>query len=237
LPDGGYLAAGNNVAVGGIIQKFNSLGKKVWLKDFGGIEFMVNCTSIVKAQDGSYVVVGSADEVQTHLSVSKIDSQGNILWVKSYTNGNYIWDAEVVQSSDGSLIIGASSIQVNNAKVAWILNLSDGGKVNWERSFAQGHGTQIWSIIELRNSDIVFVGLNELSSNSRAFLAKLSHKGDLLLWKEYFPKNGLDYWWMFTAVQETKDEGLIMMGGKGCVWGTCEERGSWLLKSDNEGNF
>ena len=183
------------------------------------------------------MVVGAADEFQAHLSVSKIDSEGNILWVKSYTNENYIWDAEVVQSSDGSLIIGASTIQVNSANVAWILNLSDSGDVIWEKSFSQGYGTQIWSIIELRNSDIVFVGLNEEYYNSRALLVKLSHTGDLLLSKEYFPDNEIDYSWMFTAVRETKDGGLIIMGGKGCVWDSCEERGSWLLKTDNEGNF
>jgi WD40 repeat protein len=237
LPDGGYLAVGNNVTLGAIIQKFDSQGKKVWLKDFGGLEFMLNCTSIVKTPDGSYVAVGSADELQAHLSISKIDSEGNILWVKSYANGNYIWDAEVVQSSDGSLIIGASTIRTDNANVAWILNLSDSGDVIWEKSFSQGYGTQIWSIIELRNSDIVFVGLNEEYYNSRALLLKLSHTGDLLLSKEYFPDNEMDYSWMFNAVRETKDGGLIIMGGKGCVWDSCEERGSWLLKTDNEGNF
>jgi hypothetical protein len=234
LPDGGFLAVGSNVTLGGIIQKFDSQGKKVWLKDFGGLESMVNCTSIVKTPDGSYVAVGSADELQAHLSVSKIDSEGNILWVKSYTNGNSIWDAEVVQSSDGSLIIGVSTS--SNADVAWILNLNDIGDLIWEKSFSQNYGTQIWSIIELRNSDIVFVGLNEEYSNSRALLVKLSHTGDLLLSKEYFPDEAMDYWWMFTAVRETKDGGLIIMGGQGCVWGGCES-GSWLLKTDNEGNF
>ncbi len=236
LPDGGYLAAGFNVTRNGIIQKFDAQGKKVWLKDFGGVELMMNCTSIVKTQDGGYVAVGSAAVYQTKLAVSKIDVDGNIQWIKIYDNGNTIWDAEVVQSADGSLIIGSSTIRVDNGLVAWIQNLTDTGAVIWEKSFFESYGTELWSIIELRNGDIVFVGANEGSSTSRALLIKLSHTGDLILSKEYAP-NRIDFQWMFSAVRETKDGGLIIMGRKGCVWDNCVEHGSWLLKTDSEGNY
>lgn len=237
LPDGGYLAVGNNVGLAGMIQKFDSQGKKIWVKSFGGFEAMMNCTSIVKASENSFIVVGSSEQFQNRLSVSRIDTEGNILWIKSYTNQNYIWDAEVVKSSDGSLIIGANTVQDNNNKVAWILKLTPSGEVSWQKFFTQGYGTNIWSIIELRNKEIVFIGNTEGYYASRALLVKLSSSGNLILSKEYYPSNVSDYAWRFSAVQETNDGGLIFIGGKGCVWGNCVEQGSWLLKTDNEGNY
>jgi hypothetical protein len=237
LPDGGYLAVGNKVGLAGMIQKFDSHGKKVWVKSFGGVEAMMNCTSIVKAIDYGFIVVGSAESLQNRLSISKIDSDGNILWIKSYTNQYYIWDAEVVQSSDGSLIIGSNTIQENNNKVAWILKLKQGGEVSWQKSFTQGYGTNIRSIIELRNSEIVFIGNTEGYYTARALLVKLSSSGNLILSKQYYPADVGDYAWSFSALQETHDGGLIIIGGKGCVWGNCVEQGAWLLKTDIEGNY
>lgn len=237
LPDGGYLAVGNNVKDGGIIQKFNSLGKQVWRKHYeiGAAETMVNCTSITKALDGGYVITGSSGASLEILVISKIDSEGEISWIKNYSNGNYVADAEVLQASDGSFIVGANTMRIDDSYESRVVNVSATGEMIWDKIFfLDNDDTQLYSIIELGNGDYLFVGSQGYYQKS-ALLVKLSHAGDLILKKEYYP-NEIDYQWMFTAVRQTKDGGFIMMGGKGFIYNGTES-GSWLLKTDIEGNF
>jgi hypothetical protein len=237
LPDGGYLAVGSNVGLGGIIQKFNGAGKKVWLKHFDrdDPETMVNCTSITKTADGHYMVAGSSGASLDTLAISKIDVAGEILWVRNYSIGNYVFNVRVSPVSDGSYIIGAKTVKLNNAYVAWVLNLTEEGTVIWNKSFSLNtEDTQLNSIIELRDGDYMFVG-SKGDYHKSALLVKLSHSGELIWQKEYYP-NEPDYQWLFWAIRETQDGGLVMIGGKKFVYSGSEE-GFWLLKTDDEGNF
>jgi hypothetical protein len=48
----------------------------------------------------------------------------------------------------------------------------------------------------------------------------------------------MDYIWSGSDVKQTTDGGFVLTGAKGWVWnGYGKERGLWVLKTDENGNF
>jgi hypothetical protein len=238
LPDGGYLAVGNSVTLGGIIQKFGANGKKVWLKNYDQYapQTIINCTSIKRTSDGGYIIAGTSGSGLEILSISKIDSEGNIHWIKTY-QGNvvYVVDAHVLQASDGSIIVGSKTMAYDNQYGAMVVKFSEEGELIWDKLFyIDGLDTELNSIIQLRTGEYVFAGSLGYYQQS-ALMVKLNTSGDIIGMKIYNPGT-MDYLWRFNGIQQTDDGGFIFIGGKGYI-NNGNERGFWLLKTDDEGNF
>ncbi len=64
-----------------------------------------------------------------------------------------LFDATVLQASDGSFIIGSKTIGAYNIYTAWVMNMSEDGDIIWNKSFSLGGDTEINSIIELDNGE------------------------------------------------------------------------------------
>ncbi len=175
-PDGGYILAGYTYSGAGgdksqpnwgnvdyWIIRIDSLGNKIWDKDFGAADFDV-CFSIVIAPDGNFIAGGtttsgiSGDKTQPlwgpvgdfDLWLIKIDTSGNKIWDRDL--GGYAYEDElgnISVTADGGLIIGATSYSPisgnkseNNlgAEQTWMLKTDDMGNYIWDRTaFTMGH--------------------------------------------------------------------------------------------------
>jgi hypothetical protein len=230
ISDGSILAVGN-----GVIQKFSAYGRKrtTTVFDPDAEVTMRNCTAIVKAGDGGYLVAGSAGYDLTKLALAKLDAAGNIVWVKNYSNGNYVYKARLVAASDGTFTIGANTVQ-SGEHLPWILNITGTGTVLWERSLSFAGNIEMNAIIELNTGEYMLAG-SEGYDPKAALLVKLTHGGDMLWYKRYVGAQ-MDYQWRFTAVRQTPDGGLLMIGGKKSIWGN-EDGGFWMLKTDSNGKY
>jgi hypothetical protein len=174
--DGGYVLAGYSYSgVGGDktqpnwgnidfwIIRLDSLGNKLWDKDFGGTDYDV-CFSLDITADGNYIAGGvsssgvSGDKSQPlwgpagdqDLWIIKIDSTGNKIWDKDF--GGYSSEDEftnISTTSDHGFIIGATSYSPisgikseNNlgGEQSWMVKTDSLGNYEWDRTaFSMGH--------------------------------------------------------------------------------------------------
>jgi len=165
--DGGYILAGYSAS--GIsgdktqpvwgsadywIVKTDSLGNKLWDKDFGGTgdDYLY---SIQKAADGGFIFGGwsvsgvSGDKTQQGWGsadywIVKTDSLGNKQWDRDFGGADDDWLYSIQLTADGGFILGgwsASGISGNKTQPCrgsydyWIVKIDSLGNKQWDRDF------------------------------------------------------------------------------------------------------
>ncbi|MCI0495704.1 PKD domain-containing protein, partial [candidate division KSB1 bacterium] len=119
--------------------KIDSDGNELSTKTFGnstsGHPFDW-CNFIAPTKDSSYVLVGNSD-VDTILDiyVVKTDASGNKTWIKNFGEPFYDYGNSVVETNDGSYLIGGTtkSAQGCNNDIALLLINADGNEI-WKKS-------------------------------------------------------------------------------------------------------
>lgn len=114
----GYLSniiITSNGNLDSIITKYNNEGKKIWDKKWGGND-NDSLLSIIEVEDG-YVAVGSFSSTDIpgltydiygwdDAAIVKFDKDGNVLWQKSYSEGDYCQFNSVIEVDDGYITAG-----------------------------------------------------------------------------------------------------------------------------------
>ncbi len=100
---------------------------------------MNSAYSIQKTKDGGYVLAGVKDlkvtsimpfEGTGDLYVLKIDSNGNLVWQKTYGGDNLDSGSSIQQTSDGGYIVGGTTRSfVSETNDAYILKLNSSGNL------------------------------------------------------------------------------------------------------------
>jgi len=147
--DGGYIIPGytwstdiiNNQGEGdALLVKLNSAGETEWVKAYGG-SFYELFTSVEQMPDGGYICLGWSDSFDGDVSQNsglgdywlvRVDSEGNLLWEKSFGGSQYdeSHSGFSMTAGGGFLLSGAS--QSNDGDVPgnygdydiWIVKLS-----------------------------------------------------------------------------------------------------------------
>ena len=194
--DGGFLIAGKSNSwisgdktenpIGNIqnmdywILKLNSIGNIVWQQTIGGSATDIPC-SIIQTSDGGYLIGGTSDsdisgdktensKGGTDYWIVKIDSIGNILW-QNTIGGNSIDNlSSIVQSSDGSYLIGGTSESgISGDKTEhtpdnyfhsdfWIVKLDTAGNILWQNTIGGNELDQLNSIVITNTWDYLIGG-------------------------------------------------------------------------------
>ena len=146
-----------------------------WSKNFGGSNGDYGY-GVCNGLNGGYVLVGKTNSIDGDINfyhgdydcwVIKIDSVGNIEWEHTY-GGSYTEGAsDIIQTSDGNYLLGASvwssdgdisALHGIDAGDFWLVKLSPDGDILWEKTFGSTETEQLNSIIETRNGDFVAAG-------------------------------------------------------------------------------
>ncbi len=126
--DQGYLVAGTSGSSDGDITnpkgqwdiwiiKLDENGNLLWEKSFGGSENDA-VPSIYPAEDQGYIIAGASNSSDGDVSenfgigdiwILKIDSNGNVLWQKSFGGSENEFARSIFLTADGGLIIGGDS--------------------------------------------------------------------------------------------------------------------------------
>jgi len=172
--DGGYILGGHSYSgTGGDktqptrgtydywIIKTDSLGNKLWDKDFGGndVDYLY---SIQQTKDGGYILGGTSgstaggDKSQPTKGLNdywivKTDSLGNKDWDKDYGGSDYEDGfGSVVQTKDGGYILaGTSYSPVSGDKTennlgqeqTWVVKMDSIGNKQWDKTVFTNTGT------------------------------------------------------------------------------------------------
>ena len=126
--DEGFIIAGTYGASGGdnlFIIKTDSLGNKDWDITYYGMTDHYLLYSVQQTTDGGYVVTGSGRILlgvayENHILFLKVDSDGNVVIVKYFSNSNYSAGRSIQQTTDGGYVI----VGTDYSRGIWLLKLS-----------------------------------------------------------------------------------------------------------------
>ncbi|MFP9097506.1 T9SS type A sorting domain-containing protein [Flavobacterium sp. RHBU_24] len=162
-PDGGYIFAGYSDSVDGEfsaahgtgdiwVAKIDAAGTVQWQQLLGG-GYYDWANDITIAADGGFVVAGHSqfqdgEFIQQNVFIVKLDTQGAIVWQKSYGGSLSEVAYGIENTTDGGYII-AGATQSNDGDVtgfhyteeeglitldAWILKLDGDGNLQWQKA-------------------------------------------------------------------------------------------------------
>ena len=177
------------------IVKLSDTGNLIWEKSVGGSE-IDEAWGITGTIDGNFVIVGdtrskdkdvSSNNGAADVLITKITSNGDLLWTKTFGGTSFDTARSVSKASDGGFIISGSSrssdgdLSKNNGQNdAWVFKIGANGDLEWRTSIGGSNVDFAFDAIQLNNDAIVAVG--ESSSSDQDIT---TNKGftDVLLFK------------------------------------------------------
>ncbi|NNJ87904.1 MAG: hypothetical protein HKP53_00755 [Eudoraea sp.] len=245
-------------------------GELAWMHSFGGSG---NDTprSVIETSDGGFAIFGFSDSTDEDLApkttnvndywLIKTDSDGTLLWSRTYGGSKDDRGQAVIQTSDGGYAITGYAMSddgdgSNNEGFHdnWVLKLDGQGNIEWEQSFGFSGHDHSYDIIETTDGGLFFTGFLDITS-ARAdgytdksysltrhgvgefWGTKLNAQGELE-WRKYFGGTNND---RAHAVVTAHDQGYIMAGfSESDDFDISESRGSydfWVVKIGDEGEL
>lgn len=135
--DSGYIAAGSTSSFGAggsdaWIIKLDSTGTIIWQRAYGGVN-SDEAYSVLQDSDGSYIIAGRTNSFGAGLYdfwLLKIDSNGNIIWQKTYGGTLNDYARSVIKTSDGSFLVAGSGASFGTGGLDfWVMKINPSGNI------------------------------------------------------------------------------------------------------------
>jgi len=191
-----------------------------WQVSLGTPEGLEDPAAIQPTVDGGYVVAGTTTSFGTinqDLWLVKLDSTGStIVWQKTYGGSDVDRAADVIQTSDGDLVVAGTSYSfqvVGLSLDVWIAKLDSSGDVIWQYAYGTATDDYVSAMIETSDGGLVVVGStgsSGISDPADAWIMKLDEYGDVL-WQKRFLGTATETE-SFADVAETREGNLIVVG-------------------------
>ncbi|MEM2054702.1 MAG: hypothetical protein QW690_03055, partial [Candidatus Anstonellales archaeon] len=154
------------------VIKIDANGDHVWNRTFHGGYASDVGRSVIKSDDGGYVIAGKTYQgpnTQADVWVIKIDANGDHVWNRTF-HGGYgpDWGYSITKSDDGGYVITGYSYQGPNTLTdVWVIKIDANGDHVWNRTFHGGYGKDVgYYIIKSNSGGYVVVGYMEDSNNN-----------------------------------------------------------------------
>ena len=169
------------------VYKFNSKGKKVWRRPFGGGCSREKLKSIIETPDGELIIVGGKSHGNNKFSctfefyddawIIKVDADnGGKIWEKTYGGRNYEHFEDIVKNPNGGYYaIGTACNKKNppwggdycakNMSALW-MKIDDSGNSLGKKHYTNGPNQTGFSITNTSSGGTAWVGLNKKNAKS-----------------------------------------------------------------------
>jgi hypothetical protein len=242
--DSGFVMAGWTESVTGdfegmskgsrdaFVIKMNRDGDVQWKKTFGGYG-VDQCYWITATPDGGYLLTGetnsrdgdfnAANVVLFDIFVIKLDSNGNLIWCKTYGLRGTEHGRSIVAAPDGGCVLTGRSNESGSAGIStlrdevFVMKLDEGGNVEWQK-YIGGTGNDIgYSIIRDADDGYALIGwttsddgdFEDMNKGKEdVFIIKLNPRGDIE-WKKTFGGKGDEECY---SIATTPDSGYVLTG-------------------------
>lgn len=208
------------------VLKLDLNGNEIWVKVIdkfnkqqGGVEIM----NIIEDINGEIYLIGDTGSEKENVIqqgvLMKLSEDGNILWEKEFNKTLRNNFRKIIITPDQNLLIlgaqetsGCTRQQNIYADCSqmdfWLLKLTKGGDILWEKTYGDEHYDFPKSIITLSNGNYVFGGFRSHNHNSsfKARIFEVNSEGEEI-W------NLIHTYGHFYSIKETADNGLIVLGG------------------------
>ena len=155
------------------VLKVDKDGSKIWEKNFGGSQ-ADEAFSIVKTSNNQFLIAGNSRSSDVNVSVTmgssdiwliKIDSDGNLLWEKSFGGSSFEIAKKIIKNNNQEYYIVGSSrssdigVLTNQGnKDVWIISVNENGTINWQKSMGGTELDEANSVIETNKNEIIVAG-------------------------------------------------------------------------------
>jgi hypothetical protein len=155
LEDGGYIASGWYDTGGDpgwepLLVRTDADGEIIFSNRYAEPGYKAEFTNVRIAADGGYVMGGMEflENGHTNALIAKTDSDGNLLWMKSYgtsTNNEPIVVGSFEITSDGGYSAVALVYGGDAGVYAWMMKFDADGDIEWEKNLAHNppYGSQL----------------------------------------------------------------------------------------------
>ncbi len=183
-PDGGFLCIGNSNSQNGditsphgqidyFVVKLSGSGIIEWKNNYGGSSNDWGMSACL-TNDGAYIIGGYSESSDQNITnnigdidfwILKIDTDGNILWDKSYGGLQYDFLNSIIKTQDGGFAICGYSASTSGDFLqnygdfdAWVLKIDFAGNIQWKNNFGGSLDDFSRAIIEDTEGNFVVVG-------------------------------------------------------------------------------
>ena len=174
------------------LLKTNSNGETQWKRSYEKIEDPNHQTSTIYPYSDRFIIVQTADQglaiaanTESEFWLVKFDSQGNVLWSKTYLqNIDYPSSCRLnslIQTADLGFALAGSALTSEGSNDFWLLKVNSQGNIQWSQTYNSGTYTTIngdqypcedeaKSVIQTRDGAYVLVGSASLYRASTSSL-------------------------------------------------------------------
>jgi len=217
----------------GKVYKFNSKGKKIWIKGFGRGCYREIFNSIIESSDGGLIIVGAKSHGNKFFSctfewyddawILKVDADnGAKIWEKTYGGKNYEqFEDIVINPNGGYYAIGTACNKKNppeagdycatNMSALW-MKIDDRGNSLGKKHYTNGPNQTGFSITNTPSGGTAWVGLNQKNVGSSTLYRAVFYKqsGNYVIYSKVVDLGSGNA----TSIELTADGGFIIVAGK-----------------------
>lgn len=230
--DSGYIAVGTEeigIDYKMLIIKFNQYGDSLWSKLYDlNVKVDYRGFWIEETFDKGFIVSGSGDGPNTDAYLVKLDSIGNIKWVKIFSTIDLDQGRCVKELPDKGFILLIRNGIFPNQNIE--LNRTDSlGNLVWRKSY--GKFDTGMEVCYVENSGFIVAGWRFVNDTAKLHLLRTDLNGDTLWTKTYFQfHRTLAY-----SMDVTIDNGFII-GGTADTSDNLLNK-AYIIKTDSIGNI
>jgi hypothetical protein len=267
--DGDFKRRSNSRSCNIFVIKLNSNGEVIWKKTFGG-EWDKGI-SLSTTEDGGIVVTGTTssnngdfkgmNKGSTDIFVIKLNSNGEVIWKKTFGGSNVDFGHSLTTTSDGGLVLTGFTKSndgdfkgMNKGDVdIFIIKLNSLGNVEWKKTFGGSEWDWGKSLTTTSDGGLVLTGYTNSNDGDfkgmnkgdvDIFIIKLNSLGNVL-WKRTYGGRGID---LVEHLSMTSDGGIMLIGGTPSDVGDERNDGDFwnlgkggqdifIMKLDKDGNL
>ncbi|WP_459210188.1 hypothetical protein [Aquimarina rhabdastrellae] len=240
-----------------------------WVKTFGGSK-EDNALSVVETTDNAYAVLGYTlsndgditDKTATDSDfwLLKLDTEGTILWSKTYGGTNDDRADKLIQTSDGGFaMVGYSrsndgdSSNNEGLQDYWIVKTDANGTLQWQKSFGFAGIDRAYSVVQTTDGGYFISGFLDVTASGgdgNSFTKNNTRHGVGEFWGIKLDANGEQEWRRYFGgtnndrsydVLQTPDNGFLMIGSsESDDFDITNSKGSydfWLVKVNAQGTL
>ncbi|QQY81470.1 putative metal-binding motif-containing protein [Tamlana sp. s12] len=247
-PDGGFLTAGSqysptvNNFIGSYsfwVVKFDIEGNLEWEKSYGGPNDD-SITVMKETADGGYIMGGGSTSEEGNVQINygnsdwwvvKIDSSGNIQWVKTFGGSKRDNLEDIIVTESGNYLLAGGSWSSDEdfkregiGSSSWFVMLENDGNVLWKSHLDK---RSVSSIIKLTDGTFFAAGHSEKD----LLLYRIEASG-AILWTKII---NTEYRSMRISSMILGPDNSIFIGGY--IYSGVIEQDYWLLNLTQEGDI
>ena len=164
--DSGYVVAGETSSKGAgekdlWVIKLDHQGDMIWDRTYGGINNDW-ANSLIQTTNGGYAVAGltgSKGAGKSDFWVIKLDSQGDMIWDRTFRGSDIDGAYSLIQTTDGGYTVAGWTSSKGAGKLDfWVIKLDHQGNTIWDRTYGGNGYDWAESLIQTTDGGYVVAG-------------------------------------------------------------------------------